>query len=75
MEQKQVLSTEEVCREFGISAGTLSRLRHSGKLRGERFGRQVKYLRRVIEAFLSGDASGAAVRPRAVLPVVPKTIR
>jgi excisionase family DNA binding protein len=77
---KPLLTTDEVVAEYGIGRSTLLRLRREGKLRGQRFGRQLKFLRRVIDAYLAGEtsskpapvASAPRLRP---LPIVPRTIR
>lgn len=77
-EQKSWLTTSEMRAEFHVSPDTLRRLRKSGKLDGRRFGRQIIYLRRSVETFLSGGAPAASQfseRPLRALPVVPRTIR
>jgi predicted DNA-binding transcriptional regulator AlpA len=60
---KPVLTTAEVCAEYGISSTTLWRLRAAGLLRGKRFGRMVKYLRSDIENYIRGGPAHVPVTP------------
>lgn len=74
MESEPWLTTSEVVAEFPIGRSTLLRLRRQGKIGGQRFGREMMFLRSRIESYLAGDAK-AATPMAARLPPVPRYIR